>query len=208
MKDKPAGPPKVAQDNLFHLPKERGVKSSKERMLREMELSLASHFREQNELLQANNRELSDKLQLLTNSVERLVHEMDGVRTGRSEEAFAESVAASATPDLPTVSAEAALFYIYTAGQIGGQLGFHCSQIGLLLGPKGLKWAGEGTYQEIGRTTNPSHSKFWHKEVPERLRRILNEGDPEKYEIKTKAVLPSLGSKGGRLTLRFWKHLR
>jgi hypothetical protein len=146
-------------------------------------------FLEQNKVLQQSNRELGEKIQRLTNGVERLVSEMHGVRTGRNDEAFARIGAVDATPDLPTVSGEAALFYIFTASQIGEQLGFHASQIGFLLGVKGLKWAGDGTFQEIGRATKPSQSKYWHREVPERLRRVLDEGRPEKYGITSKAIL-------------------
>ncbi|HTV33986.1 MAG TPA: hypothetical protein VME69_12945, partial [Methylocella sp.] len=57
------------------------------------------------------------------------------------------------------------------------------------LGPKGLGWAGNGDYQEIGRTVSVSQSKFWHREVPQRLKKVLDENDPKKYGIKTKGIL-------------------
>jgi hypothetical protein len=188
MKDKPINTSQ-ATEKIFHLPKARQQKSIKEEVLQEVELSLASHFREQNEILLESNRDLSEKMQRLTTGIEHLVAEMHGVRTGRKEEAFARIGSVGASPDLPTVSGEAALIYIYTAGQIGEQLGFHCSQIGLLLSARGLGWVGNGDYQEIGRTTSQSQSKFWHMEVPDRLRKILDEGNPTKYGITTKAVL-------------------
>lgn len=172
---------------IRHIP-ERPL-SAEETGLREAGLSIAAHFREQNALLQENNRSLSDKIQKLTNGVEALVAEMHGVRTGKKDEAFARICGVGTSPDLPTVGAEAALFYIYTAKQIGEKLGFHCSQIGLLLSNKGLGWAGNGDYQEIGRCTSQSQSKFWHREVPDRLRRILDENNPTKYGITTKGVL-------------------
>jgi hypothetical protein len=154
-----------------------------------MELTIAAHFREQNEILRSHNQEQNERIQRLTNGIECLVAEMQGVRTGQREEAFARVGGVDTDPDLPTVSAESALFYIYTAKQIGEQLGLHSSQVGSLLGPRGLRWAGNGDHQEIGRTTNPNHSKFWHREVPARLIRVLNENKPERFGITNKAVL-------------------
>jgi hypothetical protein len=188
MSDKPADTPPQG-DVIFHLPKARKPRSARDEAMQDLELSISGHFREQNALLQANNRELSEKLQRLTNGVERLVAEMQGVRTGLKEEAFARVGPGDAPPDLPTVSGEAALFYTYTAKLIGEELGFRASEIGLLLSARGLKWAGNGDYQEIGRPVSKSMSKFWHKEVPGRLRRVLDEDKADKYGIKHKAVL-------------------
>ncbi|MBS7452572.1 hypothetical protein KHP60_09510 [Microvirga sp. 3-52] len=158
-------------------------------MLRHVELTIADHFREQNEILRAHNQDQMEQIKRLTTGIERLVGEMHGLRTGKQEEAFARVAASDASADLPTVSAEAALIYVHTAKQIGEQLGFHPSQIGSLLGAKGLKWAGNGDYQEIGRTTSPSHPKFWHRDVPGKVRRILDESRPDRYGITDKSVL-------------------
>jgi hypothetical protein len=118
--------------DIRHLPR-HSIPSEAELLERKMELSISAHFREQNELLRKNNTELTDRIQRLTNGVESLVLEMNGVRTGKKEEAFARVANVDSSPDLPSVSAEAALIYIFTAKQIGEKLGFHCSQIGLLL---------------------------------------------------------------------------
>ena len=101
------------------------------------------------------------------------VGEMKGVRTGKKEEAFARVGASDASPDLPTVSAEAALIYTQTAGEIGKILNFHATQIGLLLGSRGLGWAGNGDYQEPGRHKKDTQTKWWHRDVPARLRIIV-----------------------------------
>lgn len=187
MTDKPQdSPPRSAK--VFHLPSERRPPTIEERV-RQVESSIASHFREQNELLRLANEAMASRLERLTNGIETLVSEMHGVRTGKKEEAFARVAGLDCKPDLPTVSAEAALVYTLTASQIGEELGFHASQIGLLLGSKGLRWAGNGDYQEIGRTTKASAPKFWHYEVPRRLRAVLDENRPDKLEIKSKAVL-------------------
>ena len=69
---------------------------------------------------------------------------MHGVRTGKADEAFARVGGEDAAPDLPTVSAEAAVIYTCTAGSIGRKLDFRASEIGTLLGAKGLRWAGNG----------------------------------------------------------------
>ncbi len=190
MNDKLQNPDQtMATDNVFHLPPSRRPKTLQERVKEQVESSVAAHFREQNELLQANNKDLADRLQRLTTGIECLIGEMHGVRTGKKEEAFARIAGLDASPDLPTVSAEAALVYTLTASQIGEQLGFHPTQIGLLLGAKGVRWVGNGDYQEIGRTTKATASKYWHFEVPTRLAKILDDGDPEKFSITSKSVL-------------------
>lgn len=186
MTDKPTRTTDGAQ--VFHMVSSR-KRNAEELRIQEYEMKIAEHFRAQNEILHANNKEQGERIQRLTVGVERLVAEMHGVRTGTQEQAFARVGGMNCDPDLPTVSAEAALFYTYTAKQIGSELGFHSSQIGMLLGPRGLKWAGNGDYQEIGRSTSPGHSKFWHKDVPSHLRRIFDEGKPEKYGITHGAVL-------------------
>ncbi|MGA0607974.1 hypothetical protein ACO2Q0_18445 [Phenylobacterium sp. VNQ135] len=173
---------------VFHLPAERRPRSIEERV-RQVESSIQNHFREQNDILREANEAMASRLERLTNGIETLVAEMHGVRTGKKEEAFARVAGLDCKPDLPTVSAEAALVYTLTASQIGEELGFHASQIGLLLGAKGLGWAGNGDYQEIGRTTKASAPKFWHFEVPRRLRAVLDQNQPELFNIKSKPVL-------------------
>lgn len=173
---------------IIHLPKRREPKSATTKVAEEIGLVMAGHFREQNELLRDMNKALSDKVQRLTTGVERLVEEMHGVRTGKKAEAFARIGGADADPDLPTVSGEAALFYTLTAKDIGNQLGFSASQIGTLLSARGLGWAGNGDYQEIGRHKK-GMTKFWHRDLLAKLRLVLDQGQPDAFGIKDKAVL-------------------
>ena len=51
--------------------------------MRDLELTIAGHFRDQNERQAAMNNALSEKVQRLTVGIERLVEEMNGVRTGK-----------------------------------------------------------------------------------------------------------------------------
>lgn len=196
MTEKPTG-------TLHHLPRERKPLTEREELLRDVGLTIASQFREQNDMLRAEHREQAarikeqgerlleqgDMIRRLTKGVEQLVGEMHGVRTGRAEEAFARVGGADASPDLPTVAAEASLIYTCTAKSIGLELGFQASQIGALLGAKGLRWVGNGAYQEMGRAVGPNHTKFWHNSVPGRLRRILDDNRPDRLGITDKAVL-------------------
>ena len=78
------------------------------------------------------------KLDRLTNGIDRLVGEMHGIRTGKRDEAFARVAEFGSAADLPTVKPDAALVYGVTATDIGEQLGFRPSQIGLLLSARGL----------------------------------------------------------------------
>ncbi|TXM96550.1 hypothetical protein FV242_33455, partial [Methylobacterium sp. WL64] len=152
-------PPINGSGSIAHLPKARRAPTKGETLLREMELAIACQFREQNELLRENNREQAARIReqggrlqdqgerlkeqgemvrRLSRGVELLVTELQGVRTGKREEAFARVGDSGCSPDLPTVSAEAALVYTHTARTIGDELGFNASQIGMLLGSKGL----------------------------------------------------------------------
>lgn len=54
---------------------------------------------------------------------------------------------------------------------------------------RGLGWAGNGDYQEIGRQVGPGATKFWHRSVLGRLCKILDENQPDKYGIRDKTVL-------------------
>lgn len=155
----------------------------------DLELTIAGHFRELNERQANMNNALSDKVQRLTVGIEHLVEEMQGVRTGKKEEAFARVGASDASPDLPTVSAESALIYTLSAADIGELLGFHSSQIGLLLSAGGLGWAGNGDYQELGRHKKRAQTKWWHRDLPAKLRDILDRNRPGQHGIANKAVL-------------------
>lgn len=106
-----------ASAKVIHLPSERRPQTIEERVS-QVESSIAAHFREQNELLRQTNDEMSARLERLTNGIETLVTEMHGVRTGKKEEAFARVAGLDCKPDLPTVSAEAALVYTLSASQI------------------------------------------------------------------------------------------
>lgn len=174
---------------VIHLPKPRKEKLVSEQ-LAELGATMSAHFREQNELFRQSNAELKDQVKRLLTGIDTLMSEVNGVRTGKKEEAFARIGAAGEGVDLPTVSGEAALFYTQTAGDIAEALGgFNASQIGLLLSARGLGWVGNGDYQEIGRNKKPHQTKFWHRDVPDRLRKILDAGKPEQYGIKQKSVL-------------------
>ena len=70
---------------VIHLPKRRTPKSIREQVAQEVEMSIAGHFRDQNDLLREMNATLSEKVQRLTNGIERLVDEMHGVRTGKKK---------------------------------------------------------------------------------------------------------------------------
>lgn len=174
---------------VIHLPKRRTPKSIREQVAQEVEMSIAGHFRDQNDLLREMNATLSEKVQRLTNGIERLVDEMHGVRTGKKEEALARVGSSEVPADLPTVSAEAALIYTLTASEIGEELGFRASQIGLLLSARGLGWAGNSDYQELTRHKKITQTKFWHRDLASRLRHVLDEGSPGKHGITDKGVL-------------------
>jgi hypothetical protein len=188
MTDEPIGD-RRSEARIIHLPKRRMPKSAREQASQDLEIAIAGHFREQNELLRTMNTNLSDKVQRLTNGIERLVDEMHGVRTGRKEEAFARVGSSEAPPDLPTVSAEAALIYTLTAAEIGEVLDFRASQIGLLLSTRGLGWAGNSDFQELTRHKRATQQKFWHRDLPDRLRKVLDDGMPENRGISDKGVL-------------------
>ena len=180
---------KIATDGkIIHLSKRREPKSTTTKVAEEIGLVMAGHFREQNEILRDMNKSLSDKVQRLTTGVERLVDEMHGVRTGQKAEAFARIGGADADPDLPTISGEAALYYTLTAKDIGEQLEFSASQIGTLLSARGLRWVGNGDYQEIGRHKK-GMTKFWHRDIVTNIREVLDHAQPDAFGIKDKAVL-------------------
>ena len=182
--------PDAPHNNVIHLQKRAKSKSLREQISEDISLSIAAHFREQNEVVRATNNQLSAQVQRLMTGIDRLIGEMDGVRTGKKEEAFARVGSLDESVDLPTVAAEAALLYTFTAAEIGTQLdGLRASQVGLLLSKKGLNWAGDGDYQELSRHKKPSQTRFWHFDVPKRLHKILLENQPAKYGITDKTIL-------------------
>ena len=60
-------------DNLVYLPQRRTRISSQEEQMRDLELTIAGHFRDQNERQAAINNALSEKVQRLTVGIARLV---------------------------------------------------------------------------------------------------------------------------------------
>lgn len=172
-----------------------------EEVLRAVDLRLAKHFQQQNEVilgrneiivaqnnrLETLNQQLSDKVSRLLTGMEALLGEVDAVRTGKSDEAFARVARHDEEADLPTIEADAAILYPYTSGEIGAVLGFGATQIGLLLGAQGLKWAGDSAYQEIGRWKD-GRQRYWHKDLPERLTRMLLEHEPDEFGIANKSI--------------------
>ncbi len=159
-------------------------------------IAIQSHFREviegqreQHRLLPDSQKALHEKVDRLTNGIHRLVEEMHGVRTGKRTEAFARVGGADCSTDLPTVKPDPSLVYPHTAGEIGETLGFKASEIGLLLGPRGLKWADHPDYQETTRRKRASQQRFWVYDMPQRIVAVLNQNDPAGQGITDKAVL-------------------
>lgn len=124
-----------------------------------LDIRVARHFQHQNDIL-------------LT-SIKTLVGELDGVRSGKAEHAFAKVASPGCEADLPTMGVDAAIIYKHTADEIGAELGLTASQVGTLLGPGGLGWAGNPAYQEVDRYKK-GRQKFWHWSVPEKLRSVLS----------------------------------
>ena len=185
----------MSEGNLHHLTGRRKPRTSMEEIREAVDLSVASHFREQNEILREMNGELKnanirliEKIQQLATGVQRLVSEMDGVRNGGKEEAFARVAAMDTCADLPTIQADVANIYCLTSAKIGVMLGFGHNQIGHLLGPSGLRWAGNGDYQEMSRWEE-GHPRYWHADVPNRLREILTKTTPADHGIKSRMVI-------------------
>jgi hypothetical protein len=155
--------------NLHHLQPRRTATDPDEQLIQRItesvDLSISRHFQEQNDLLRKQN-------DLLQNSVQRLIQEVDGVRSGRAEEAFAKVAAVNSNADLPTIEADVCLLYPHTATEIGQIIGLSSHEVGTLLGSHGLNWAGDPTYQEMVRHKD-GRQKFWHHTVPERLKAML-----------------------------------
>jgi hypothetical protein len=185
----------MSDGNIHHLPGRRKPRSSADEIREIIDLSLTAHFREQNDILREMNGRLTEtngklieKVQQLAIGVQRLVNEMDGVRSGDKDEAFARVAATDACADLPTIQADVANIYSLTSTKIGATLGFGHHQIGHLLGPTGLKWAGDGDYQETTRWEE-GHPRYWHTDVPNKLREILTKTTPADHNIKNRMVI-------------------
>jgi hypothetical protein len=143
-----------------HLSKNSSEEALVERVADAVDMRIAKHFQQQN--------------QILTRSISRLIGELDGVRTGKAEKAFARVAAAGDQVDdlLPKIEADSALHYPHTAEEVGKILGLSANEVGTLLGEKGMNWAGNPDYQEMSRY-KPGRQKFWHESVPESLRSFL-----------------------------------
>ncbi|HEY1506573.1 MAG TPA: hypothetical protein VGF92_19880 [Stellaceae bacterium] len=151
-----------------HRPKVDGEDGLVERIAEALDMKLAQHFQQQNKVLMK--------------SIGRLVGELDGVRTGKADKAFARVAAADQeADDLPRVEADSALQYPYTAEEIGDLLGLSHHEVGILLGEKGLNWAGNADYQEMSRY-KPGRQKFWHESVPQQLKEFLVNPPRDKME--------------------------
>jgi hypothetical protein len=96
--------------NVMHLPVRRRSRTARHAIDEGMELRIVAHYREQSEKLVEQNRLLMesqkvmhDKVDRLTKGLDRLVHEMHGIRTGQRDEAFARVGDNGCAIDLPTV---------------------------------------------------------------------------------------------------------
>jgi hypothetical protein len=181
---------------IHHLTPHRKPRAQRLTHQQDLTSPILSHFREQHESLLEQNRRLIEsheamhaKIDRLTNGIDRLVQEMHGIRTGAKDEAFARVAGFGCPADLPTVRPEAALIYTLTAAEIGAQLGFRASEIGALLGQRGLKWADNSDFQEITRRKRDSQTRYWVADMPRRLSQILDTNNPSHFAIQEKAVL-------------------
>ncbi|MBI1208896.1 MAG: hypothetical protein GC191_16620 [Azospirillum sp.] len=116
-----------------------------ERVADAVDMRLAKHFQSQNELLMA--------------SIGRLIEELDGVRSGAAEHAFDKIASSDCPADISTVRVDPALIYKFTAEEIGKTLGLTATQVGTLLGSRGLNWADDPVYQEVDRF-RPGRQRF------------------------------------------------
>ena len=185
-----------ATPNIVHLPAQRKTRMGRRVPDDGMEFRIVAHYRDQSEKLAEQNRLLMesqkiipDKVDRLTKGLDRLVNEMHGIRTGKREEAFARVGDSGCALDLPTVRPDAALTYSMTATEIGEELGFKPSEIGLLLSRRGLRWADNPDYQETTRRKRASQQRFWIAGMPARLAKILDQNQPKQHGITEKAVL-------------------
>lgn len=185
-----------ASGHIVHMAPFRERRPRNADLPKSLELSLVNNFREQNEMLSEQNRTLKysvrdmhSRLDRLTNGLDRLVGEMHGIRTGKRDEAFARVAETGAAADLPTVRPDATLIYGVTATDIGDQLGFRPSEIGLLLSARGLGWADNPDYQEITRRKRATSQRFWVNDMALRLSKVLDENEPDRRGVRDKATL-------------------
>lgn len=144
-----------------------------ERIAAKVDARVAKHFQEQNEMLR--------------NSISRLIRELDGVRRGEVDHAFAKVALPDDEAHLPTVEVDASLLYPYSAEDIARQLDLTSVEVGTLLGPNGLDWAGNPRYQEMDRWKQ-GRTRFWHKDVPDLLKAILENPSPKSVANASKRV--------------------
>ena len=145
-------------------------------------------IREHNKTLEQQNQVLSDKIGRLLTGMERLLGEVQAVRTGDQEEAFARVARHDEGADiLPSISADFGLLYPHTSEDVGKLLGFCANEVGLLLGQHGLRWNGDGAYTETTRWRK-GRQRFWHLDVPAKLKVVLSTRDPDEFGITNKAV--------------------
>lgn len=156
--------------NISHLP-QREMSSDPEealadRIAEKLDMRLAKHFQEQNKQLHT--------------AIERLLGEVDGVRNGTKEDAFARVAPANigAECNLPSIQTDVALHYPHTGESIGSLLGLTPAEVGTLLGHKGLNWADDPDYQEMTRF-RLGRTRFWHMSVPEKLKAALENPSQE-----------------------------
>ncbi|MGF7210809.1 hypothetical protein GGE65_005421 [Skermanella aerolata] len=185
-----------SDDKIVHLAdhREQPIGSTTEEFQRVVELVVAKQFQEQNEIIRTQNAalkgvndQLIHQVSRLTNGIERLLGEIDAVRTGRQDQAFARIARHDEIADLPTMEAEVALHYPLTSGEVGQVLGFAPAQIGHLLGVNGLRWAENGDYQEMSRWKR-GRMRYWHKDVPDKLKELLATKTPDDFKISNKNI--------------------
>lgn len=143
---------------LNQLPQNSGNDSLVERIGEMLDSRLAAHFQEQNDMLKT--------------SVGKLIQELDGVRRGEADSAFARVADPGCTPDLPTVAVDSSVLYPHSAAEIGEILGLSANEVGTLLGTRGLGWVDNPKYMECDRY-KPGRTRFWHRDVPALLEDIL-----------------------------------
>lgn len=186
----------MSGDKVIQLSERRGQldQATHDEIVNSLNQLLAEHYRSQKVLLEAKvgellsaNAALSAKVDRLMAGTSRLLEEMNGVRTGTKDEAFAKVIGDDGGADLPKIQADQAIFYPYTSEDIGSVLGFSATEIGQLLGQMGLRWAGNGEYQEMSRW-KIGRTRFWHRDVPERLKIILSEKTADELGIQNSVV--------------------
>lgn len=172
-------------DPVAQMEKQAGLRVAT--MLRDFFTEQKALLERQNALLERQNVRLEEKVSRLLVGMDRLLGEVDAVRNGQQDEAFARIARHDEAADLPTIQADAAVIYPYTSGDIGEQLGLSATQIGTLLGRQGLGWGGKGEYEETTRW-KPGRQRYWHKDVPDKLANILLTREPDEFGITNRAI--------------------